>query len=604
MELKLSSGKSDLKAHLHSKKHQDAAKAIHQTKIDEHYCSEQGFTKQCEIKLALFIVEHNLPFAVADHLSKVCQNCFGDSSPANTLTLGRTKATAIIKNVVGLKQFQNINELLKQNYFSLCIDESTDITNTKSLCLVVRLCVNFEIKDLFYGLLTVDQSDANSLYALIVNYFKQNNINYKANMIGFAADGASVMTGKNKSVAQLLKKDNNNLFIIKCVCHSLALCSSYACLKLPSSVETLARNIYNYLSNSPKRCNQFENILTLLEIKPKKILHPCQTRWLSLEVVVVRLLELYEPLKIYFSFAANIDNIDTAKIILSNLNSINKIYLSFLKYILGIINNINKMFQSETTEIQNLYNEMQNLLKTIMSNFLKTNLLKTENFFLINYKDKNNFLDIEEIYLGVYVRDVLSDSQINENDKHDVIINCINFYIELCEQILKRFEFENKFKALNLINPNYIINEEKICFNDILKEFSHFFEESERQKLETEFRQLKLLDLKNIFPKKDIKVLDFWKKVSEIQTRNSSLCFPTLTKLITKILVLPHSSANVERVFSQVNINKTKVRNSLKNSCLEAILYTKDYLKLNNCNCYDIKLVPELIKMLNNNIYL
>lgn len=95
MELKLSSGKSDLKAHLHSKKHQDAAKAIHQTKIDEHYCSEQGFTKQCEIKLALFIVEHNLPFAVADHLSKVCQNCFGDSSPANTLTLGRTKATAI-----------------------------------------------------------------------------------------------------------------------------------------------------------------------------------------------------------------------------------------------------------------------------------------------------------------------------------------------------------------------------------------------------------------------------------------------------------------------------------------------------------------------------
>lgn len=177
---------------------------------------------------------------------------------------------------------------------------------------MVRLCIDFQIYDLFYGLLTVGQCDAQSLYNLIVNHFKEHNIDYKKNMVGFAADGASAMTGKNHSVAQLLKKDIPNLFVMKCICHSLALCSSNACLQLPSAVETLARNIYNYISNSPKRSSEYKNIQNLLEIRPKKILHPCQTRWLSLEAVVIRLLDMYESLKIYIFFAVHIDKIDTA----------------------------------------------------------------------------------------------------------------------------------------------------------------------------------------------------------------------------------------------------------------------------------------------------
>lgn len=67
---------------------------------------------------------------------------------------------------------------------------------------------------------------------------------------------------RTPKVAKLLKDDIPDLFIFKCtsICHSLALCLSYSCLQLPSAVETLARDIFNYLLNSPKRFEQFKDI--------------------------------------------------------------------------------------------------------------------------------------------------------------------------------------------------------------------------------------------------------------------------------------------------------------------------------------------------------
>ena len=44
-------------------------------------------------------------------------------------------------------------------------------------------------------------------------------------------------------------------------------------------------------------------------------------------------------------------------------------------------------------------------------------------------------------------------------------------------------------------------------------------------------------------------------------------------------MTLLNSSANVEHMFSTININKTKIRNSLDSKTIEGILFSKDYLK-------------------------
>lgn len=605
----MSSGKADLVSHANTKKHITALNTIvdGQKKINEAFPADKNLSsKKTEIRMAFFIAEHNLPFLASDHLTKVFQNCFMDCDSAKNITLGRTKAKGIIKNVIGKAQHKNVCELLKNNVFSLCVDESTDVSNKKSLCLVVRVCIDFKIYDLFFGLLQVDKCDAQNLYKLIINEFIKNNINYKQNMVGFAADGAAVMTGKNHSVAKLLKDDNSNLLIIKCTCHSLALCSSYACLKLPSTVETLTRNIFNYLSNSPKRCSQFNDIQTLLELKPKKMLHPSQTRWLSLEAVVVRILDLFECLKIYFSFACNVDKIDTSIVIYENLNEQNLIYLSFLKYILGVLNNINRIFQSESTEIHNLHMQMERLFKTVINNFIKQDVIKSVEIDLIDYNNPINFLKNDQVYLGIYAKDIISKTKLNHFELNEIIENCVNFYVELCRQIKNRFDFNSNLKCLKIINPNNFINGDysNNSVFEILKEFPNFVEETEKQDLDSEFRELNFLNFNEIFENKEIDLYNFWKTISEIKRGSSFSAFPVLSKFIQNIMTLPHSSANVERIFSQINLNKTKIRNSLENESIEGILYCKDYLKLNNSNCYEIVIKPELLNMLNSNIYL
>jgi len=57
---------------------------------------------------------------------------------AKSISMKRTKTTAIIKNVIGATQKNELATKLKSVHFSLLTDESTDIGTVKTSCVVVR----------------------------------------------------------------------------------------------------------------------------------------------------------------------------------------------------------------------------------------------------------------------------------------------------------------------------------------------------------------------------------------------------------------------------------------------------------------------------------
>lgn len=66
--------------------------------------------------------------------------------------------------------------------------------------------------------------------------------------------------------------------------------------------------------------------------------------------------------------------------------------------------------------------------------------------------------------------------------------------------------------------------------------------------------------------------MKFWSEVTKYRDSGGNNPFFELVKFAQIILSLPWSNAEVERVFSQVNLVKTKTRNRLHDETLNAIL--------------------------------
>lgn len=95
------------------------------------------------ILLICFIAEHNLPFLIADHLTDLCKTIFPDSAIAQGLHMKRTKCTDIVTKVGGVISEDLVSDL-RQHKFSLIIDESTDVSATKCLTLIVKFYDSFK----------------------------------------------------------------------------------------------------------------------------------------------------------------------------------------------------------------------------------------------------------------------------------------------------------------------------------------------------------------------------------------------------------------------------------------------------------------------------
>jgi hypothetical protein len=163
--------------------------------------------------------------------------------------------------------------------------------------------------------------------------------------------------------------------VYKCICHSLHICGSEACKKLPRSLEDLARNVYHYLKSSVKRQCALAQFQKYCNLEIHKILHPYQTRhvsdqaiyddltnclliyfrWLSLVSVVTRMLEQWPALQLYFNEQWLELKFVAAERIHQWLNDpFMKLYYQLLEWVLPKITRLNELFQTKKVIITKL----------------------------------------------------------------------------------------------------------------------------------------------------------------------------------------------------------------------------------------------------------
>ncbi|KAL5237008.1 hypothetical protein ACI65C_004418 [Semiaphis heraclei] len=257
-------------------------------------------------------------------------------------------------------------------------DESTDIACISTMCIVVRFFDSDvgKISSQFWDLLPVynienpDQVHAGAtsenIFLSVIASFKKNNVNVD-NIIGFGSDGCSTMMGKNNSVSTRIKEKFPGVFIMRCICHSLHLCCSEAYKSLPRRLEDFARNVFNFFSHSSKHQSQFIEFQQFLNIDVHKILHPSQTRWLSLASVVERLLEQWDALKLFFTNKWISDKLLSSETIYNQLmDPFTKGYFYFLQWILPKFTTLNQYFQTDNIVLNTLHKKMEITFKDIL----------------------------------------------------------------------------------------------------------------------------------------------------------------------------------------------------------------------------------------------
>lgn len=75
---------------------------------------------------------------------------------------------------------------------------------------------------------------------------------------------------------------------------------------------------------------------------------------------------------------------------------------------------------------------------------------------------------------------------------------------------------------------------------------------------------------------------EFWVDVSKLKNSDGEKSFTDISEFALRILSLPLANASVERVFSIMNAVKTKARNRMQMSTLEAILRLRLHLYVSN----------------------
>ena len=129
--------------------------------------------------------------------------------------------------------------------------------------------------------------------------------------------------------------------------------------------------------------------------------------------------------------------------------------------------------------------------------------------------------------------------------------------------------------------------------------FPNLIEKKDLNDLDAEWRELRNMNLPMETPSSS--TWKFLVMVQKMTCGDGTPKFPLLSKFVLLILLMPHSSANAERVFSQINLNKTKTRNRMDTSTLQGILYTKALVGDNTC--FNFPMSPELLKRHKNSMY-
>lgn len=124
------------------------------------------------------------------------------------------------------------NDLIQCSFFSICIDESTDITSSVRLSIIFRFCINDEIHEELVKLTSIpSKTTGENRWDVIVNVIENFGLDL-SKIVSVTTDSSPSMIGKQRSFVNVFfKKIGHPLINFHWIINQEALCISTSVLR-------------------------------------------------------------------------------------------------------------------------------------------------------------------------------------------------------------------------------------------------------------------------------------------------------------------------------------------------------------------------------------
>lgn len=304
-------GVTDINEHIATLKHKmrfrsqaGTSKSVMETYITKPETDDN--IRAAEGAIAFHTVNHHMSFNSLNCTNSLNKELFSESNTAKKMSCNRTKATAIINNVLAPL---STTELMNNFQSIAFVSVSTDASNHGSIKLFPIIIQYFDyrangITSKLLEIETAANETSDTITGLIIKQLKKFNILSKC--IAFSGDncntnfGGRQRSGTNNVFTKLKSQLQSNIIGVGCSAHIINNAVQHGCDILPLDVESIIMKIYNYFSIYTVRTETLKEFCVEADTEYRQLLYHSKTRWLSLFPAIERILQLYEPLKDYF----------------------------------------------------------------------------------------------------------------------------------------------------------------------------------------------------------------------------------------------------------------------------------------------------------------
>ncbi|KAM8939201.1 general transcription factor II-I repeat domain-containing protein 2B-like [Pelodytes ibericus] len=462
--------------------------------------SDGPFVKACAVKMA---------------------RAFGNEDLAKNFESVSLSHQTVARRISVMDQYVNrkVHKVIKNcSYFSVALDENTDITGTSQLIIFIRTVDdNFEASEELLQLTSFQGTrKEEDIYSEVKNAVAEYGGFERCTSI--ITDGAKSTVVKNLGLAGLLKRDGIDCMMLHCIVHEEALIGTL--LRMTDVMEIVIR-ITNLISD--KKCattrRRFKAYLEELEAAYGDLPLHKNVRWLSAGNYLSRFFSLRKEIYL-FLMEIKCDPVLEESLVDGDFLS----SLAFLTDITLHLNYLNKKLQEKDQQVSQLYNHISAFRNTLM--LLKLNLLRNE---LTHLQCCNElFQEIEEN--GT----MLDFSRFVP--KIDILID----------------NFTQRFQGFNKMNSSFRLFNNPLNTNIANEEAKY---------------QIELCELQaDIFLATRVESgMPFFKLLPKDK-------YPNMRDLGLKMTSMFGSTYICEKAFSDLNYIKSKYRSSISNCTLQQIL--------------------------------